>query len=302
MPLYIADYLADTEHLGALESGGYLHLIMHYWRHGSIPAGDAALGRIARMTTREWAKSRVSIMAFFDDNRRHKRIDCELEKARKKSVIRADAGSRGGVSKSLKNNYRCLANATILQQQNVWQKDDFALASSSQPQSDKEEKEEKIKAPSAPKVSPESESLKILESCLSSETAADVIAHRKAIKSPLTPGAARGLAKAFTAYGAAEEAAQAMMARGWRGFKSEWMREEACAGPSRSNNRNGFATLLSESMRAENERRATQERSPETIDLLPFSSDDRPRTGGDDGGGLSGNAALSVIGNSIRRV
>jgi len=37
MPLYVADYLADTAHLGALESGVYLHLIMHYWLKGGLP-------------------------------------------------------------------------------------------------------------------------------------------------------------------------------------------------------------------------------------------------------------------------
>jgi uncharacterized protein YdaU (DUF1376 family) len=34
MPLYIADYIKDTSHLRALESGAYLHLIMAYWVSG----------------------------------------------------------------------------------------------------------------------------------------------------------------------------------------------------------------------------------------------------------------------------
>jgi uncharacterized protein YdaU (DUF1376 family) len=37
MPLYVGDYIADTAHLSCAESGAYLHLIMHYWRAGSLP-------------------------------------------------------------------------------------------------------------------------------------------------------------------------------------------------------------------------------------------------------------------------
>ena len=50
MPLCLADYLADTAHLRALESGAYLHLIMHCWRRGSLPDNDRQLATIAKMT------------------------------------------------------------------------------------------------------------------------------------------------------------------------------------------------------------------------------------------------------------
>lgn len=132
MPLYIADYMADTGHLGALESGGYLHLIMHYWRHGGLPKEDASQARIARMTPREWARCRDVILAFFDADLRHKRIDSELEKAVVKSERRSESGSRGGKAKALKNKNAPLANAKVLPEQNPA----FALASSSQPESD----------------------------------------------------------------------------------------------------------------------------------------------------------------------
>jgi uncharacterized protein YdaU (DUF1376 family) len=127
MPLYIADYIADTQHLGALEHGAYLMLIMHYWRVGSLPNDDKKLARIAKVTDREWRAIRGTIADLFDGNWTHKRIDFELEKARRKSEARADAGKRGGEANALKSNDAALANATILPEQNAA----VALASSS---------------------------------------------------------------------------------------------------------------------------------------------------------------------------
>ena len=56
MPFYTADYRADTAHLGALEHGIYLLLIMHYWQTGSLPDDDAQLARIASATPTEWRR------------------------------------------------------------------------------------------------------------------------------------------------------------------------------------------------------------------------------------------------------
>jgi uncharacterized protein YdaU (DUF1376 family) len=132
MPLYIADYLADTMHLTTVEHGAYMLLIMNYWRHGCLPDDDLKLARIVRLSPKEWGRIRDNVKALFQDGWRHKRIDSELEKSARKSDARAEAGSRGGFSKSLKNKGRVVANASDL----LEQKSDFALASSSQPQSD----------------------------------------------------------------------------------------------------------------------------------------------------------------------
>lgn len=89
MPLYIADYLADTAHLGALESGGYLHLIMHYWQNGGLPTDERHLSRIAKMTDEEWAGARSTIAAFFQADWTHKRIAKELANAKRLSRKRS---------------------------------------------------------------------------------------------------------------------------------------------------------------------------------------------------------------------
>jgi uncharacterized protein YdaU (DUF1376 family) len=80
MPLYIADYLADTAHLRALQSGAYLHLIMHYWVTGALPDDDNQLAAIAKLTAEEWAANRPVLQAFFEHGWKHKRVEAELKR------------------------------------------------------------------------------------------------------------------------------------------------------------------------------------------------------------------------------
>jgi uncharacterized protein YdaU (DUF1376 family) len=81
MPLYIADYLRKTTHLGALESGAYLHLIMDYWQNDKLPDDERQLARIAKLTDREWKACRSTLQAFFHDGWKHERIDAEIAEA-----------------------------------------------------------------------------------------------------------------------------------------------------------------------------------------------------------------------------
>jgi hypothetical protein len=79
--------------------------------------------------------------------------------------------------------------------------------------------------------------VKILREAVCETTAQDLVAHRKAKKSPLTAGAAKGLVRAFLAFGDPEAAAAAMMAQGWTGFKPEWMAATTSrAGPAKAGN------------------------------------------------------------------
>lgn len=103
MPLYIADYLADTAHLTRDESGGYLHLIMAYWRNGGpLPDDDKRMAAITKSTQKEWKKLRASMQEFFtvsDGKWIHKRIDAELANAGSKSAARRESGAKGAVSR-----------------------------------------------------------------------------------------------------------------------------------------------------------------------------------------------------------
>ena len=88
MPLYIGKYLSKTSHLNAAQSGAYLHLIMHYWQNGSLPADESALARIGRMTEPEWKKNRSVLAAFFYDGWKNKTAEEELAKAEQISNAR----------------------------------------------------------------------------------------------------------------------------------------------------------------------------------------------------------------------
>jgi uncharacterized protein YdaU (DUF1376 family) len=109
MPLYIADYLADTGHLTTLQHGAYLLLIMHYWQHGGLPQDDRALAQAVHLSVRAWRSNRSAIASMFQPGWRHKRIDMELSKFSELSEKRAINGAVGGrLNRGLNNQQRHL--------------------------------------------------------------------------------------------------------------------------------------------------------------------------------------------------
>lgn len=103
MPMYWGDYMRDTGHLTAAEHGAYLMLIARYWGAGAaLLDDDAQLQRTARMTPMEWRKARPVIAALFkieDGKWTHKRIDSEIERARKRFSERSAAGRKGNAKR-----------------------------------------------------------------------------------------------------------------------------------------------------------------------------------------------------------
>ena len=115
MPLYVADYLGDTQHLSVEQHGAYLLLLMAMWRAGGrLPSDPSKLARIVRLSTTKWLRIADDVMAFFDlddGEITQKRLTVEHEKAAKKHERRVNAGSQGGKAKALKNKEVVPSNA-----------------------------------------------------------------------------------------------------------------------------------------------------------------------------------------------
>ena len=94
MPFYVGDYLADTLHLTTLQHGAYMLLLMHYWRAGSLPTNEIALARICRLNRLSWTNNCSALAKLFQAGWKHKRVELELEKARRISLQRSVAGKK----------------------------------------------------------------------------------------------------------------------------------------------------------------------------------------------------------------
>jgi uncharacterized protein YdaU (DUF1376 family) len=82
MPLWIGAYLADTMRLTTTQHGGYLLLLMAYWRDREpLPDDDHLLRSITKTDKAEWKKMRPVLEKFFkvaDGVWWHKRVEEEL--------------------------------------------------------------------------------------------------------------------------------------------------------------------------------------------------------------------------------
>lgn len=114
MPLYVADYMADTAHLSTVEHGAYLLLIMTYWQRGEkLPNDDRKLARIAGLGPREWARVREVISEFFQVDCSgwfHSRIETELHNLRAKSLKKRN----GGLARAKQMHSNCSAPAQLI--------------------------------------------------------------------------------------------------------------------------------------------------------------------------------------------
>lgn len=103
LPLFVADYLADTSHLARDQHGAYLLLLMAYWRKGGpLPADDARLANTAKATPAEWKRLRPVMLEFFsevDGYWVNKRSDEEITNAVARTNAKAEAGKRGAAKR-----------------------------------------------------------------------------------------------------------------------------------------------------------------------------------------------------------
>ncbi len=109
MQLYVADYLADTAHLSAVEHGAYLLLMFNYWQRGeSFKAKDEQtlnkrLASVARLSNDEWENVCETLAEFFETSENewlHPRIERDLKAVNAKSEKAKAAGKASAARRS----------------------------------------------------------------------------------------------------------------------------------------------------------------------------------------------------------
>lgn len=84
MPLYVADYLADTAYLTTEQHGAYLLMLMAYWRNGAIPNDRRIIMSITKIEPDAWSIAQAVLEQFFTlENGKwvNKRLEQEYQSA-----------------------------------------------------------------------------------------------------------------------------------------------------------------------------------------------------------------------------
>jgi uncharacterized protein YdaU (DUF1376 family) len=130
---YTDAFLADTLHLGALETGAYVALLFASWRteDGGLADDDVKLARMARCSKGEWRRIRPTVMAFWtmcqDGMFRQKRLEIERQAAREKS----QSAARSAKARWLKDNKTTNADASETHMRNACETDATTSTSTS---------------------------------------------------------------------------------------------------------------------------------------------------------------------------
>lgn len=114
MQLYVADYLADTQHLTTEEHGAYLLLLFSYWQTGKALRHDR-LAPVARLSNERWADVKESLREFFfeDGNQWiHFRVEADLEAVNSKSIKASGAGKASARARAARKHEALQGNST----------------------------------------------------------------------------------------------------------------------------------------------------------------------------------------------
>lgn len=114
MPLYINDYLADTLHLTAEESGAYMLIILNYWKRGGI-GGD--IDRICKYSRCACSITQALLEEFFeyaDGEWKHHRIDREMVKAKQNKTKKKERAQKAASARWEKTKKDACSNANAM--------------------------------------------------------------------------------------------------------------------------------------------------------------------------------------------
>jgi uncharacterized protein YdaU (DUF1376 family) len=222
LPLYVADYRADTTRLSTEQHGAYLLLIMDYWRNGSPPNDDRVLAQITGLALARWKAHRPVIQPFFaieGGKWKHGRIEKELTKARNNNLQKSEAGKASAAKRWGNGDGNeevtdvTTADVTAAQRQNA-PSPSPSQTSLPAPQPS---------PPPAPKTTARKRAA-IRPDGVSEKVWNDFLEIRKAKRAPLTDTALDGIEREAKKAGITLQAAlETACARGWQGFEAAWL-------------------------------------------------------------------------------
>lgn len=105
LPIWVGDFIGDTQHLGALETGAYLMLLFSAWRTPEcrLPDDEKMLARMARCSPSEWRRIRTAVLAFWsptgDGHWRQKRLDIVRRQVEEKYIKAVQAGQASALKR-----------------------------------------------------------------------------------------------------------------------------------------------------------------------------------------------------------
>ncbi len=214
MPIWIGDYLADTQRLTCEQHGAYLLMIFDYWRNGPPPDDDDVLRSIVKLDAKAWAKHRPVLERMFqvrDGSWHHRRIDRELEEARGNQQRRSDKAKAAAEARW----GQCSEDAPSITPSIPDALPEGCPSPSPSPDdipngtSSKGGKRVKLAA------KPDD---------VGDDVWSDFQSMRRQKRAPLTETALKGIAREATKAGwSLNDALRECCERGWQGFKAEWV-------------------------------------------------------------------------------
>ncbi len=220
--------LAGMAELTLKQRGAYNSIIdLLYSRDGDVPDDDARVSRMIACHWREWVAVKKDLIAlgkiWVEGGKLHaKRVQETIKDASRFSQEQSMRASRGWQARKNVNEN----NDPLMPPGNA------STATATARLSKKEKRDSK----ESPKKFPRD----ALISILGDELASAVIEHRQRISKPLTFRAAEMLARQFEKYHDPPAGAEAMLARGWQGFKAEWMDSDQRRGRGKDNGRDEY--------------------------------------------------------------
>ena len=239
MQLYVADYLADTQHLTTEEHGAYLLLLFNYWQTGQ-PLRKDRLAFVARMFNERWPSVEKALKEFFHDdgeNWVHFRVEADLAAVNSKSKTNSAAGKASAKARSEKKAeaaaLAALALATNVatnvsteRQRNVNHTDT---------DTDTDTKTEESKTTVASEKTDRAKTINakgLVAMGVPEQIAKDWLAIRKQKRAPLTETALDAVRRESEIAGLSlADAIRVSAERGWQGFKAEWLNKTAHGQP-----------------------------------------------------------------------